>query len=61
MAEDRFYSRESGENQSEKGDLIMGLFGRKKQNTEKMTETVTKAVTEVPAENSNPGDVSLGR
>ena len=38
----------------------MGLFGRKKQNTEKMTETVTKAVAEVPAENSNPGDVSLG-
>ena len=25
-----------------------------------MTETVTKAVAEVPAENSNPGDVSLG-
>lgn len=38
----------------------MGLFGRKKQNTENMTETVAKAVAEVPAENSNPGDASLG-
>ncbi len=38
----------------------MGLFGRKEQNTEKMTETVTRAVAEVPTENSNPGDVSLG-
>lgn len=28
----------------------MGLFGRKKQNTENMTETVEKAVAEVPAE-----------
>ena len=38
----------------------MGLFGRKKQNTENMTETVEKAVAEVPAENTNPGDMSLG-
>lgn len=38
----------------------MGLFGRKKQNTENMTETVEKAVAEVSAENTNPGDMSLG-
>lgn len=38
----------------------MGLFGRKKQNTENMPETVEKAVAEVPAESTNPGDMSLG-
>ena len=38
----------------------MGLFGRKKQNTENMPETVEKAVAEVSAESTNPGDMSLG-
>ena len=38
----------------------MGLFGRKKQNTENMTETVEKAVAEVPAENTNPGAWYVG-
>ena len=37
----------------------MGLFGRKKQNTENMPETVEKAVAEVSAESTNPGDMSL--
>lgn len=38
----------------------MGLFGRKKQNTENMPETVEKAVAKVSAESTNPGDMSLG-
>lgn len=38
----------------------MGLFGRKKKNTENMPETVEKAVAEVSAESTNPGDMSLG-